>query len=189
MSVGDTGPALHAYAPTTMGQGQLEGALSSVMESAGIAVGTWTRRGVESYCTGTLGAAELPVAFEMSPQWTQLGVFRLHGKEVVQLGTAGVFGLFFGLCEAAKVRVGRTDGGIGSQLVQESELKGAIRCLGWFNYYGVEVSALHREAITAATWAKSEWAASGAFGGTAWEEPMGSARHEYQVAAELGLPW
>ena len=159
------------------------------MASVGIATGPWQHRGIESHCNGTLGAAEFPLAFELSAQWTQLGLFRLHGKEVAQLGGTGVFQLFFNLCEAANARVGRSDGGLGSQLVQESELRGAIRCLGWFNYYGAALAAIRGNVISKATWASHRWGASGSFGGAAWEEPMGNAHHGRQVETELGLPW
>jgi hypothetical protein len=189
MSVGDTGPALHAYCAKSVDRGALETALSSAMASVGIATDPWKHRGVESHCTGTLGAAEFPLAFESSTDWTQLGLFRLHGREVAQLGGDGVFRLFFNLCEAAHASVGRSDGGIGSELVQESELHGAIRCLGWFNYYGSALAAIRRNDIRKATWARQQWGAAGSFGGAAWEEPMGNAHHGRQVAAELGLPW
>ncbi|MDP9145696.1 MAG: hypothetical protein M3N43_13570 [Actinomycetota bacterium] len=184
MSLGDTGPALHAFfRPTARVEAQLDRAIRRI---SGVP-GEWSGDGLDRSSRAVVEGVEVPLSWTAG-DWSQLGLFRLRRGHRDVLSPSRIYALFESLCEAVGAQIGRSAASDGSGLVQVRELSGAIETLDWFMYLGPELAGRRSGVLKAAPFFKARWTASGAFSGIAYRDPMDMDDRGI-VSAALGLPW
>ncbi len=184
MSLGDTGPALHAFFRCAA---SVETRLDEAIRTVNGVPGEWLTDGASRTSRAVVDELEVPLSWTAG-DWCQLGLFRLRRGHRDVLGPPRTFAMFEALCEAVKAQVGRSVANDGSGLVQDRELSGAIEILHWFMYLGPELASHRSGVLNAAPFFQAHWTASGAFSGIAYPDPMDMDDRGI-VNIALGLPW
>jgi hypothetical protein len=87
-----------------------------------------------------IGVPPVVVSIETKGPWCQWALYPLEKEAFAAYGSNEIKAFLGDMCEATRVRLGRSFREGGFALVQERELTGQVDCLDWYQYFGPSLS-------------------------------------------------